>query len=211
MPAVCIASGCLALILTHPCFLDDAVRADGVWVSPVVVGDAPLGAPDALPVCGVVWRDRWVPVRIKASTTDPCDSRGHCGFSWSCTANSLGGAFCCGNGVVSSAHGNAVAEEVVPAAVKLHADRLLVQPLEAPLLVPSFATGSVCSLFTVPAEHVSVGVANADIVRCVAAAPGGVWALPCVTLEDGRPTAGAMSIARPLYFTDASPPASPRT
>ncbi|EKF34323.1 surface protease GP63, putative, partial [Trypanosoma cruzi marinkellei] len=76
------------------------------------------------------------------------------------TANSLDGAFCCGNGVVSSAHGNAVAEEVVSAAVKLHADRLLVHPLEAPLVVPSFVTGSVCSLFTVPGRSVVRNVAG---------------------------------------------------
>ncbi|EKF28326.1 surface protease GP63, putative [Trypanosoma cruzi marinkellei] len=170
MPAVCIASVCLALILSYPCFLDDAVRADGVWASPGVVGDVPLGAPDALPVCGVVWRDRWVPVRIKASTADPCDGRRHCGFFGSCTANSLDGAICCGNGVVSSAHGNAVAEEVVSAAVTLHADRLFVQPLEGPLTVPSFATGSVCSLFTVPGRSM---VRNVAVVRGGAAVGGG--------------------------------------
>ncbi|RNC43648.1 surface protease GP63 [Trypanosoma cruzi] len=109
------------------------------------------------------------------------------------------------DGVPSSVNGNLLAEETVPAAVKLHADRLLVRPMEGPLIVSSFATGSVCSWFTVPAGHCSAGVANAKTVLCVAAASGGVWALLFATLEDGRAVAGAMYFARQFHFTDASP------
>ncbi|RNC36843.1 surface protease GP63 [Trypanosoma cruzi] len=76
----------------------------------------------------------------------------------------------CEDDVVSSAHGIILENEVVPAAVNPHADRLLVQPLEGPLIVPPFAMGSVCSRFTVRARHCSAGVANADMVLCVAAA-----------------------------------------
>ncbi|KAF8299982.1 surface protease GP63, putative, partial [Trypanosoma cruzi] len=76
----------------------------------------------------------------------------------------------CEDDVVSSAHGIILENEVVPAAVNPHADRMLVQPLEAPLNVPQFAMGSVCSRFTVRAGHCSTGVANADMVLCVAAA-----------------------------------------
>ncbi|RNC51212.1 surface protease GP63 [Trypanosoma cruzi] len=104
----------------------------------------------------------------------PCDIRRHCGFSWSHAFNSLNENRHCENGVLSSAHGNIVAEETVPTAVKLHEDRLLVRPLEGPLIVSSFATGSVCSRFTVPAGHPSTGVADSVMVQCVAAALGGV-------------------------------------
>ncbi|RNC54713.1 surface protease GP63 [Trypanosoma cruzi] len=127
---------------------------------------------DALQVCSVVWKDPWVPVRIKTSTTNPCDSRRHCGFSWSHAMNSLNDNRYCKDGVLSSAHGNILEEETVPAAVKLHEDCLLVQPLEGPLIVPPFATGSVCSWFTVTAGHCSTGVVNSDMVQCVAAALG---------------------------------------
>ncbi|RNF11722.1 putative surface protease GP63 [Trypanosoma cruzi] len=116
----------------------------------------------------------------------------------------------CEDGFLTSAHGNFLAEETVPAAVKLHADRLLVRSLECPLTVPPFTTSSVCSLFTVPDGHCSTGVVNADLVLCVAAVPGSVWALPCATLEDGRLVAGAMQFVCQFYFTDTSPPASPR-
>ncbi|RNC40949.1 surface protease GP63 [Trypanosoma cruzi] len=170
-----------------------------------------LRAQDALQVCSGVWRDPWVPIGIKASTKYPCGSRKYCGFSRCYAMNSLNENRHSEDGVPSSAHGNLLAEETVPAAVKLHADRLLVRPLEAPLVVPPFATSSVCSWFTVTDGHCSTGVADSVMVQCVAAASGGVWALLFATLEDGRPVAGAMHFSRPFYFTDASPPASPRT
>ncbi|RNF01856.1 surface protease GP63 [Trypanosoma cruzi] len=111
----------------------------------------------------------------------------------------------CEDGVLTFAHGKFLAEETVSGAVKLHADRPFFRPMEGSLVVPPFATGSVCSWFTVPSGHCSTGVANSDLVLCLAALPGGVWALPCATLEDGRPVAGAMQFARQFHFTDASP------
>ncbi|EAN99830.1 surface protease GP63, putative [Trypanosoma cruzi] len=159
---------------------------------PVTVGRMHLRALDALQVCSGVWKDPLVPVRIKVPKTDPCESRRHCVFSWSHAMNLLNDNCHCEDGVLSFAHGNILAEETVPAAVKLHADRLLVRPMEGPSIVPPFATGSVCSWFTVPAGHCSAGVADSVMVLCVAAALGGVWALLCATLEDGLPVAGAM-------------------
>ncbi|EAN98928.1 surface protease GP63, putative [Trypanosoma cruzi] len=137
---------------------------------------------------------------------------GHCGFFWRCTVNSLDGAFDCKDSVLFFAHGNILAEEAIPAAVNPHADRLLVRPLEGPLIVSSFATGSVCSRFTVPAGHCSTGVVNSVTVLYVAAALGGVWALPRATLEDGRPVAGAMYFAwRFISRTPRRAPVGPRS
>ncbi|RNC52709.1 surface protease GP63 [Trypanosoma cruzi] len=126
-------------------------------------------AQDAFQACsGFVWKDPWVPVRIKTSTIDPCDSRRHCGFSRSHAMVSLNDNRHCEDGALSSAHGNILAEETVPAAAKLHADRLLVQPLEGPLTVPPFATSSVCSWFTVTAGHRSTGAPNSVMTWCCA-------------------------------------------
>ncbi|RNE99582.1 surface protease GP63 [Trypanosoma cruzi] len=171
--AMCFASGRLAFILNYPYSVT-------MWCAPtarsilVEVGRMHLRAQDALHLCSGVWKDPWVPVRIKTSTTDPCDSRRHCGFSWSHAMNSLNDNRHCEDVFLSSAHGNILAEETVPAAVKLHADHLLVRPLEGPLVVPPLATSGVCSWFTVRDEHRSTGVANSDLVLCVAAVPGGV-------------------------------------
>ncbi|EAN84331.1 surface protease GP63, putative, partial [Trypanosoma cruzi] len=170
-----------------------------------------LRALDALRMCSGVRKDRQVPFRIKKSKKDSCDIRRHCGFFWRCAVNSLDGAFGCKNGALTFAHENILAEETVPAAVNPHADRLLVRPLEGLLFLSSFATGSVCSFSTVTSGHRSAGVFNAFMVLYVAAAFGGVWVLSYATLEDGRPVAGAMHFFCQFYFTDASPPASPRT
>ncbi|RNC42206.1 hypothetical protein TcCL_NonESM08181 [Trypanosoma cruzi] len=47
-----------------------------------MVRDACLRAQDALRVCGVVCKNRWVTIRIQASSTDCEDSIKHCGFFW---------------------------------------------------------------------------------------------------------------------------------
>ncbi|EAN92713.1 hypothetical protein, conserved [Trypanosoma cruzi] len=93
MSAMLFFGGCLAVSLTCPSFLDDLLRTDGAWASLVIVRDAFLRAQDASRVCGVVCEDRWVPVRIQASSTDREDSIRHCGFFWCCTKNLLDGAF----------------------------------------------------------------------------------------------------------------------
>ncbi|RNC51512.1 surface protease GP63 [Trypanosoma cruzi] len=170
-----------------------------------MVRDMPLRAQDASRVDSGFGKDRRVAVRINVSTRDLDDSRKHRGFSWCHAMNSLNENRHCEDGFLSSVHGNILAEETVPAAVKLHEDCLLVRPLEGPLIVYSFATGSVCSWFTVPDGHRSTGVPNSVMVMSVAAASGGVWALRCVALEDGRPVAGTMNIACQFHFTDASP------
>ncbi|PBJ76724.1 hypothetical protein BCY84_08110 [Trypanosoma cruzi cruzi] len=58
-----------------------------------MVRDACLRAQDALRVCGVVWKYRWVTIRIQASSTDCEGSIKHCGFFWLCTTRLLDGAF----------------------------------------------------------------------------------------------------------------------
>ncbi|KAF8284828.1 hypothetical protein TcBrA4_0043280 [Trypanosoma cruzi] len=114
------------------------------------VGRMHLRAQDALQVCSGVWKDRWVPIDIKASTTDPCDTRKYCVSERHYTMNSSNDNRHCEDDVVSSAHGTILENEVVPAALHPHADRMLVQPLEGPLTVPPFANGGVCSRFTHP-------------------------------------------------------------
>ncbi|KAF8286686.1 hypothetical protein TcBrA4_0024420 [Trypanosoma cruzi] len=93
-----LSSGCLVVTLTHFCsFLDDVVRADGAWATPVVVRDVPFTAQDASRVCSVVWKKQWALARKKASTKIPDDSRRHYGFSW---APSNGVAPCRGAGAL---------------------------------------------------------------------------------------------------------------
>ncbi|RNC39664.1 surface protease GP63 [Trypanosoma cruzi] len=136
------------------------------WIR-VVVRDAPFLSSWCAAAIDRHW-EGWTPIRINVSTRDLNDTGKHWISERYYAMNSSNGNCECEGDVVSSAHGIILDNEVVPAAVKPRADCLLVQPLEGPLIVPPFATGSVCIRFTVRAGHCSTGVANADMVLCVA-------------------------------------------
>ncbi|RNC34766.1 surface protease GP63 [Trypanosoma cruzi] len=167
MPVMCCACGCFAVTLTYPRFVEYVMRADSTnWIR-VVVRDAPFLSSWCAAAIHRHW-EGWMPIRIKVSIRDLDDTRKYCISERYYAMNSLNGNCESEGDVVSSAHGIILENEVVPVAVHPHADRLPVQPLEGSLIVPPFATGSVCIRFTVRAGHCSTGVANADMVLSVA-------------------------------------------
>ncbi|ORC89692.1 surface protease GP63 [Trypanosoma theileri] len=83
-------------------------------------------------------------------------------------------------------------DKIIPAAVQLHAERLLVDPEGTPLIIPRFTEGA-CSLFTVPENHHNPGVEKADFVLYVAAKPGGAFGITCADGRSGRPIAGGLN------------------
>ncbi|RNC33457.1 surface protease GP63 [Trypanosoma cruzi] len=126
------------------------MRADSTnWIR-VVVRDAPFLSSWCAAAIHRHW-EGWMPIRINVSTRDLDDTMKYCISERYHAMNSLNGNCESEGDVVSSAHGIILENEVVPAAFKLHADHLLVRPLEGPLIVPPFATGSVCIRFTVRA------------------------------------------------------------
>ncbi|PWV04085.1 putative surface protease GP63 [Trypanosoma cruzi] len=197
---MCCSSGCFAASLTYHCSFDKAMRVDRTKSMPVLMKNVPLVTGSTSQTYTVIGGNGWAPIRINVSTRDLDNTRKYCSTDRSYVKNLLTDYCECEGNALSDNKRKILIQNVVPAAVKLHADRLLVQPLEGPLVVPQFATGSVCSRFTVPSEHHTKGVANSDMVLYVAAAPGGVWALPCATLEDGRPVVGVMNIAPAVLF-----------
>ncbi|ORC84355.1 surface protease GP63, partial [Trypanosoma theileri] len=60
--------------------------------------------------------------------------------------------------------------KILPAAINLHSDILLVKQLETPFKVPDFGK-TLCSHFTVPTTHISEGVEDAYMVLYVAVGP----------------------------------------
>ncbi|RNC36202.1 surface protease GP63 [Trypanosoma cruzi] len=97
--------------------------------------------------------------------------------------------------------------KILPGAIKLHAERLLVKPTGGTITVPRAMNGP-CSHFTVPTRHKSDGVPNADFIIYAAAMPSGtksraVWAATCITWSDFRPYIGAMNFD-PKYMTDTA-------
>ncbi|ORC81207.1 surface protease GP63, partial [Trypanosoma theileri] len=104
-------------------------------------------------------------------------------------------AQCQGHFVLSEKMKKTFLDTILPAAIKLHADRLLVDPVEGPLKVPEFEEGSVCKNFTVPPKHRKEGVENADMVLYVAARPENAFGVPCAYDDkSGRPVAGAINV-----------------
>ncbi|KAH9586408.1 Peptidase M8 [Trypanosoma melophagium] len=84
---------------------------------------------------------------------------------------------------------------ILPAAIKLHADRVLVDRVSSPLKVPEFKEDSICKNFSVPEHHRNGGVNDADMVVYVAARPVDPFGVPCAYDENsGRPVAGAINV-----------------
>ncbi|ORC80669.1 surface protease GP63, partial [Trypanosoma theileri] len=89
---------------------------------------------------------------------------------------------------------------IIPAAMKLHEDRLFVRRGSGKLRVPQFQDESYCKHFTVPDEHHSDGVDNADFVLYVAAVPLSSFGVTCaVENSTGRPIVGAVNYAPTTY------------
>ncbi|CCW72228.1 unnamed protein product [Phytomonas sp. Hart1] len=88
-------------------------------------------------------------------------------------------------------------EVIIPNAVQMHKDRLLVQPLRDNIRVEHF-TGKICSQFTIPHSHHTTGVPDTDFVLYVAAGPtvpGTIaWAVTCQFDPNGRPLVGVANI-----------------
>ncbi|ESL05316.1 leishmanolysin [Trypanosoma rangeli SC58] len=108
---------------------------------------------------------------------------------------------CSGHDVLTEANKDIVLKQLIPAAIKLHTERLSVKPVRGPIRIPQYEIG-LCSGFTIPSWHHTTGVSGADLILYVNALPtdGTVaWADVCVTLEDGRPYAGALDFV-PQYI-----------
>ncbi|KAF5216529.1 hypothetical protein ECC02_010690 [Trypanosoma cruzi] len=108
--------------------------------------------------------------------------------------------------VLSEAKKKLYTEKILPGAVKLHAERLLVKPTGRNITVPS-NLNEACKHFKVPIEHRLYGVA-ADLVIYASAGPSGtnsraVWAATCNKWEDFRPSIGAINFD-PRYMTDTA-------
>ncbi|KEG05971.1 putative surface protease GP63, putative,metallopeptidase [Trypanosoma grayi] len=86
---------------------------------------------------------------------------------------------------------------IIPEAVKLHADRLAVEPLTYPIVAPKYRDTSVCGRLNIPKEHHTTGVDGADMVLYATAAPtvdgAFAWAATCAVHPNGRPLIGVIN------------------
>ncbi|KEG07421.1 putative surface protease GP63 [Trypanosoma grayi] len=188
---LCCASGCLAAV-THHCEFDRIMSARASQPIAVV---KELPQPQRNAQKGYIVTDNnWNSIRIVMSMKDLEDATKHCVDEGTSRPTFQGhNADCQSYDVVTLRTMTELTKTVIPAAIKLHADRLQVQRVAHAMKMPKF-TQSVCRFFTVPEEHHSEGVPYADMVLYVAAGPGLTFGAPCATLGvNGRPIAGAMN------------------
>ncbi|KAF8294090.1 putative surface protease GP63 [Trypanosoma cruzi] len=185
---LCTGGG-LVIAVPHHCVFDRLPRN---------VGEVTGGEEPASPVTVSVGSD-WAPLRIKVFTDDLEGLGGFCTRAGEHVNMFLGNEMVCQEEDILTEEKVDILENVIlPEAAKLHGERLLVRPLDGPLVVPRFREGSVCGKFPVPEEHHTDGVPDADMVLYATAVPTFkptfAWAMPCATLGPrGRPVVGVIN------------------
>ncbi|RNE97562.1 surface protease GP63 [Trypanosoma rangeli] len=139
----------------------------------------------------------WAPIRIAVSTEDLKDTNKYCTKEGEMKPDFRGQNSPCKKAdVLTPDMIKTIVDEILPVAVGLHAERLLVQRVKTPFVVLPFTEkqGN-CQYFKVPEAHQKTGVTDADMVLYVASGlDDRTWAVPCMFGEDGRPIAGALHI-----------------
>ncbi|RNE95235.1 leishmanolysin, partial [Trypanosoma rangeli] len=209
---VCCAAGCLAVAPAqkHRCGFDE-MMGRGPPVT-AVVRDVPRkgqGAMQAYTVAAESVESEWALIRIKVSAKDMDDPSKHCTAVGDMSMPDGSRVKCTEGDLLTEAKKDIVLKQLLPAAIKMHAERLSVRPVEGPIRMPMPDDGiGPCSNFTIPSWHRTTGVSGADLILYVNALPANgtvAWASLCVTLEDGRPYAGAVNFDPPyIGATDQS-------
>ncbi|KEG15516.1 surface protease GP63 [Trypanosoma grayi] len=189
------ASGCLAAD-SHRCAFDE-VRGKSGAVPFAVVREVPQKDQGAWQAYTLSVEKKWAPIRIKVFTEDMEDSLRYCTKAGEMRPNFRGHQVPCqAEDVLTEMKRKALVEHTIPAAVKLHTDRLSVEPVVGSVTVKPFKERT-CSFFTIPNGHSTSGVSGADMIMYAAAGPtdgAAAWALTCAVLESKRPFVGVMNI-----------------
>ncbi|ORC83914.1 surface protease GP63 [Trypanosoma theileri] len=147
----------------------------------------------------------WGPIRIKL-VTDNLEKAGHdcTGKETNRITTLLKEYFTCTeNDVLTEEKKKILVDEILPEAIKLHEQRLFVQPLKGPIVVPNFSDENLCSQF-IPTTAESTPISDYDMVLYVAATPTPegtfAWAATCAILSsNGRPVIGIINYG-PRYI-----------
>ncbi|KEG13131.1 surface protease GP63 [Trypanosoma grayi] len=174
------ASGCLAAE-SRQCMFDEIRRKDGAQPLAVVreVPHKDQSGWQAYTLSG--GEKTWAPIRINVSTEDMNNPAKYCTRVGDVRPDFMGGTLVCeSENILTDEKRKLLVEQTIPAAVKLHTDRLSVKPVTTSVVVEPLK-GSVCSHFTVPKGHGTSGVSGADMIWCVSVCCFG----PLVLLKNG--------------------------
>lgn len=112
---------------------------------------------------------------------------------------------CSSDDILTDTKKNLLKTKIIPQAIQLHAERLMVQSSGRTVLSLSTISGnSYCRRYTIPSSHYTDGYA-ADFLLYVSAAPTTgstlAWAVSCSSSSSTRPTAGVTNVS-PAYIAD---------
>ncbi|ORC88351.1 leishmanolysin [Trypanosoma theileri] len=144
------------------------------------------------------------PIRIKAYTRDLNDPSKYCTRAGDyCDTPSYNRQYCYQGSLLTVRKKKILEEWSVPAAIKLHMDRLQVQRAEEIVKMPR--EGGVCGWYHIPEEHFTKGLADADLHVYVSAAASDSYSyeMTCLRLKNHRPIAIAINLEpRSVMATD---------
>ncbi|EAN79738.1 Gp63-1 surface protease homolog, putative [Trypanosoma brucei brucei TREU927] len=160
-----------------------------------VVGEPPVPKGDLVHAIVTSSTAGWQPIRFKVFKSDIEDRSKYCGSVGETRSNFRGTNYQCNTDSLLTKEKKSLLSVVIPDALKMHTDRLMVQPVQGPIKVPKLQ--SFCNNFNIPQDHYTTGVSGADMVLYGAAGPMGspaAWAGPCSRLKGKRPVVGVFNI-----------------
>ncbi|KAF8290433.1 putative surface protease GP63 [Trypanosoma cruzi] len=139
----------------------------------------------------------WVSIRFQVFTEDLNDPSKHCTAEGQICPDFTGGTLGCKReDILTEEKKSIILKSILPRALKMHTDRLLVKPLTGRVIVPRHSSG-ICAQFKIPSSHHTEGVSGADMYLYVSAGPTQystlAWATTCSQLTDGRPVVGVVN------------------
>ncbi|CCW72240.1 unnamed protein product [Phytomonas sp. Hart1] len=185
----------------HRCIFDELQRLQLATGSSAVPEVGDRGAPQgqgAEQHGSFTATDPWEPIRISVFTEDLDDSSRYCTQPGEMKPNFKGSMIKCNpDNILTDEKKQLIRKQIIPNAVQMHRDRLLVQPLRHNIRV-GHLTGSLCPYFTVPQSHHTTGVPDTDFVLYVAAGPTvpGIigWTAYCQSDASGRIQVGVVNL-----------------
>ncbi|KAF8291252.1 putative surface protease GP63 [Trypanosoma cruzi] len=200
---LCCVSGSVA-VAEHHCISEEIEKKVGPRTTAVVL-ELPTRGGGMLRAMTASDPD-WAPIRFKVFTEDLNNPLKYCTAEGQIRPDFIGGTVeCKKKDILTEEKKSIVLKSLLPRALKMHTDRLLVKPLTGYLIVPWYSSGT-CAEFTIPRSHHTEGVSGADMLLYLSAGPTRgstlAWANFCSELPDGRPVIGVVNYG-PSSVTDS--------
>lgn len=147
------------------------------------------------------------PIRIKVFFPDLENTNRYCNDVGQIRPDFYGGVHTCGKqDILTDEKKDIFMHQLIPAARKMHQDRIKVKRLYKQIPVAKMSREDFCGAFSLPDSHIADGVSDADFVVYAAAGPGDErpgFGGPCGRLASGRPLVSVIQIGTRFFNQDA--------